>query len=419
MSSTVTRGLDWLERSLKPAVKALYQRPITEVSRVWRRALVRTRFIGITGSGGKTTTKNLLHAALAGRYASTRNHDSDNQLYDIARTLMRTGLGTRFCVQEVGASAPGRFQSMLALLRPQVGVVTNIGTDHISAFGSSQAVAAEKTKLIASLPSDGIAVLNADEPLVAAMAGSCRGRVVTYGIENEAQFRGEVVTDRWPQRLTLRIHHAGQTILAPTRLLPGYQAGNVLAAVATACSLGVTLEQAVRSISQYEPILGGMTEHSTKRGITFIRDDGKAPEWSLHKALQYLARAEAARKIAVIGTISDAGRKANMYRRAVEVALTAADHVLLVGQRAAAAAPRLRALGGEKLSVFETVQEAAQWLRGFARAGDLVLLKGSAGADHLARLALSIDQDVRCWRARCPRGIFCDRCSLVGVPAAP
>ena len=107
------------------------------------------------------------------------------------------------------------------------------------------------------------------------------------------------------------------------------------------------------------------------------------------------------------------------YRRAVEAALAAADHVILVGARAVASAPRLMAAGGGKLLAFQTVQEAAQWFSGFARTGDLVLLKGSNIADHLARIALAMDRDVSCWRSACPRQIYCDRCALLQSPAGP
>jgi UDP-N-acetylmuramoyl-tripeptide--D-alanyl-D-alanine ligase len=161
-----------------------------------------------------------------------------------------------------------------------------------------------------------------------------------------------------------------------------------------------------------------MSVQFTQRGVTFIRDDVKAPEWSLLKAIQYIAQAQAVRKLIVIGTISDSGGKAQLYRAGVQAALAAADRVLLVGERAASAARRLDAAGG-RLIAFATVSGAARWLDGFAQAGDLVLLKGSTRADHLARMALNFDQPVQCWRTRCSRNILCDRCRLIRVPAAP
>jgi UDP-N-acetylmuramoyl-tripeptide--D-alanyl-D-alanine ligase len=204
-----------------------------------------------------------------------------------------------------------------------------------------------------------------------------------------------------------------------TQLLPPYQASNVLAAVATACSLGVPLEQAALAMSRHKPMLGRMSLYMSRRGVAVIRDDWKAPYWSLFKAMQYMAEAQAARKVIVIGTISDGGGRRPLYRNPVVAALAAADHVLLVGPRATAAAPRLADIGGAKLLTFEFARDAARWLSDFAREGDLVLLKGSNKADHLARLALALDDDVQCWRSHCPRKLMCDRCRLSNVAAVP
>jgi UDP-N-acetylmuramoyl-tripeptide--D-alanyl-D-alanine ligase len=166
-----------------------------------------------------------------------------------------------------------------------------------------------------------------------------------------------------------------------------------------------------------------MSVHETRRGVTFIRDDWTAPNWSLPMALEYMAGAQASRKLIVLGTIADYGGTARrVYRRAVAGAAQAADHVILIGPRAHSTAKRFGAkdaTGAEKVTAFETVHEAAKWLGDSARAGDLVLLKGSNPADHLARLALLMDRDVACWRRRCGRDIFCDNCRLLGEASPP
>jgi UDP-N-acetylmuramoyl-tripeptide--D-alanyl-D-alanine ligase len=252
------------------------------------------------------------------------------------------------------------------------------------------------------------------------MAAQCRARVVTYGLENDAHFRAELVADSWPNRLAVRIRYGNETALAETRLLGRHQASNAVAAIATACSLGVPLADAAMAVSRHAPLLGRMSVHETSRGVTFIRDDWKAPNWSLPSALEYMARAQASRKLIVIGTISDYGGTARrVYRRAVAGAMQAADHVVIVGPRAHSTATRFAATGADKLTAFETVREAAKWLGDFARAGDLVLLKGSNPADHLARLALLMDREVACWRRRCGRDIFCDHCRLLEEPSPP
>jgi UDP-N-acetylmuramyl pentapeptide synthase len=418
MFKIVDQLLDWVRHGGGPGIQAIYHRPVIETARLWRQFLPRTCFIGVTGSAGKTTTKELLHAALASRYRAAKNSGSQNVLYPMARTLLTVGPSTQYCVQEVGAYQVGGFDPMMALLRPRVGVVTNVGTDHYTSFRGRAGVAAEKGKLIACLPSDGLAVLNADDDLVAAMAQNCRARIVTYGLQQEAEFRAEVLTDRWPDRLALRIRHGSDAVVAQSRLLGAHQAGSVLAAVATACSLGVPLAEAAAAMSGHQPVLGRMSVHETARGVTFIRDDLKAPDWSLSNAWQFMAGAKAGRKLIVLGTISDSpGSRSSRYRRAAQAAMQAADRVLLIGSRAVSTFARLQPAAADRLLAFDTVGDAAKWLTKFARAGDLVLLKGCNRVDHLARLALALDNDVRCWRHRCGWEKFCDHCRLIGESA--
>src|SRR5665213_1811963 len=339
-TASFNRLLDQMEHGGKAAAKAVYRRPAIEAARLWRRMLPGTGFVGIAGSAGKTTTKELLYCALKSRYRCTRNTDSNNQLYSIARTLIATGPMNQYCVQEVGASERGAFDPMMALLRPQVGVITNIGTD-------------------------------------------------------------QVVSHRWPERLSLCIHHGNDSVLANTRLLEAHQAGSVLAAVATACALGVPLGEAALAVSRHEPLLGRMSVQPSARGVTFIRDDWKAPLWSLPAVWQFMGDAIAPRKLIVLGTISDyGGDSRRVYRHSVSQALAVADHVLLAGPRARSLQAHFAATAGERLHGFEHIRGAAQRLDGYVRAGDLVLLKGSNQSDHLARLALADEQKVSCRRAR-------------------
>jgi UDP-N-acetylmuramoyl-tripeptide--D-alanyl-D-alanine ligase len=413
-------AMDFLRRGGGPAVESIYQRPVITAAGAWRRALDKTCFIGITGSAGKTTTKELLHAALAIGSRCIKSFDSDNVLYPTARTLMRVAPWTQYCVQEVGLSAPDAFEPILRLLRPRVGIVTNIGMDHLR---TQKQVAEAKGKLIACLPADGLAVLNTDDELVAGMASRTSARVVTYGFGKNADYCGEVVSASWPSRLVMHIRHRDTETLLVTRLLGSYQGTNVLAAIACAHSLGVPMADIVAGIGGHRPLLGRMSVHTTDGGITFIRDDFKAPAWAFQSALRYMAEARAARKVIVIGTISSHGgskKEIRNYQQALSTAAEAADQVLLVGPRAQS---RLKRMGERestaRIHAFESVRDASAWLGKYLRPGDLVLLKGSNRADHLARLALSVDRQVQCWRDRCGWVKFCDHCRLIDKPALP
>jgi UDP-N-acetylmuramoyl-tripeptide--D-alanyl-D-alanine ligase len=255
------------------------------------------------------------------------------------------------------------------------------------------------------------------------MASRTQARVVTFGFGGNADYCGEVVSASWPNRLVMRIRHRDAVTLLVTRLLGSYQSTNVLAALACAHSLGVPMADIVAGIGSYRPLLGRMSVHTTDRGITFIRDDFKAPAWAFQSALRYMAEAHAARKVIVIGTISSHGSgkgEVRNYRQALSSAATAADQVLLVGPRAQSMLKRMgEAESCARMHAFASVRDASAWLGEYLRPGDLVLLKGSNRADHLARLALSVDRQVGCWRDRCGWVKFCDHCRLIDRPAAP
>ena len=418
-SSHIASGtLDFLSQRAKPVAKRLYGPAIIAAAGAWRRVL-RTELIGITGSAGKTTTKELLYTILSSVARTVRSHDSDNQLYDVARTLMRTSPRVRYGVFEVGASEPGGFDPMLELLRPRVGIVTNVGEDHYKAFRGPEAVAAEKGKLIAALPADGIAILNADDPRVLAMAARARARIVTFGTAAKADLHAESMHSRWPEPLRLQVYWDGRCFELQTRLHGKHQASCVLAALAASGALGVPLEAAVTAMASWQPPTGRMSAWSTPGGVHFLRDDFKAPAWSLPASLEVMAEATAPRRIIVLGTVSDyGGNSRKVYRRAVSMALQASEIAIVIGDRADSLIEQFPAeAAGNRLLGFGTVREASQWLHDAAQPGDLVLLKGSI-SDHLSRLALQFERDVRCWQQPCKRMHFCERCPLLASERA-
>jgi UDP-N-acetylmuramyl pentapeptide synthase len=411
---------EFLERRLKPLAKAAYQPLVRAAARVLRDRCGHVRYVGITGSAGKTTTKDLLRAALSAGGPTIANSNSNNQGYAIARTLLGLRRGTRFAVQELGASEPGGLRSLLAQLRPDVGVVLNVGLDHRKSFRDADSIAAEKRELIAALPPAGLAILNADDPRVAAMQDATRARVVRFGFTAEAQVRGRILNASWPDPLSLEVNVDGNTQFIRTRLQGAQQATCVLAAVATAWALGIPLRDIAARIGEVEPMRGRMSLDRLPGGISFLRDDWKAPAWSLPASLAILRDARATRRLVVLGTLSDySGASRRAYKLAVKAAAAVADQVVLVGERADHAARLAAELAPATLLGFHTVKEAAAHLAAELRPGDLVLLKGSNQSDHLARIPLSLRMTVGCWRRRCGRQEFCDECGLVGRSSEP
>jgi UDP-N-acetylmuramoyl-tripeptide--D-alanyl-D-alanine ligase len=381
-----------------------------------RRSVAGVTFIAVTGSAGKTTTKDLIAAVLASRHRGSKSPGTHNSAHWVSHTVLGARRGDGFCVHELGATGPGSLDDPIALVRPRVAVVTNVGGDHRSAFRTLEATAAEKAKVVHAVPRAGFAVLNADDPRVLAMAGSCRGRVLTYGLRPDAAVRAESVRSSWPDRLSFTVIHGEQRVAVHTRLCGVHWTHACLAAIATGTGLGVPLPVAAAALATVDPI-PGRYQPVEAAGVTFVRDEVKASLWSIAPALQFLRDARAPRKVVVLGTISDyAGRASQVYADVARQALDVADEVLFVGPQAVRSGGARSHPKGAALRAFPTIREAHRHLSDTLVPGDLVLLKGSQRADHLLRLVLARRGRIACWRTGCRRTKFCDDCLLLRVP---
>jgi UDP-N-acetylmuramoyl-tripeptide--D-alanyl-D-alanine ligase len=370
------RALGWRWLKLETAA----WRRLQLAPRYRNRVLRRVAFIGVTGSCGKTTTKELIAAVLATRLSGRSTPGN----HKVSPHLERTILGVRpwddFCLVEM-AIARRRvllFDDTLRLIRPQIGVVTVIGTDHLGIYRSVEGVAAQKRRLVECLPAHGTAVLNADDPLVRGMQQHTKARVLTYGVSADAMLRAENVGARWPERLSFTLHHGGRTLEVRTQLCGAHLVASVLAALAVGVAMGIPLEEAVQAVGNVPPFDRRLSPLAHPRGFTIVRDDFKAPLWSIPAALQFMQEARAERKIIVLGTISDyAGKSDATYVAVARQALAVADRVIFVGNASAKCLKAARHGADEALQAFYSVEAAAEHLRDSLRSGDLVLLKGS------------------------------------------
>lgn len=388
-------------------------------SRVHRARLHDVTFIGITGSSGKTTTKELSAAILSSTGPCHRSVASLNDHEMIDRTVLATSRTDRYCVVEMGATARGYLDRPLRAVRPQIGVLTCIAQEHYATFRTLEAVAAEKRKLIDSLPADGTAVLNRDDPHVRTIGERCSARTVWVGSDEGSTLQLLEASSAWPEPLTLRFRFEGTEYRLVTRLHGRHLATSVLCALGVAVATGVRLQKAVEALGRVDSANGRMQIMPAGGGVVFVRDDFKAPQWSLDAPLDFLRHASATRKVAVIGTISDTPQDpASRYSRAARRALGAADLVLMVGNQALDHSRVERLHAGEALRSFKMLEDAAAFLRTELRAGDLVLLKGTNKQDHLVRLALDRVREVRCWDMSCNREVFCTGCSRLSTTDA-
>lgn len=395
-----------MKKSLKRRVKGLYQRPAMELARAYRPYLAHHHVIGITGSSGKTTAKDVTAAVLSTSLAGPKSYDTTNGAYSIARTLLATRPYHDFCVQEVGAFCPGSLDPLLRILRPTVGAITVIGNEHYGSFKGMEGVVREKRKLVDILPTDGIAVLNVDDPYLADVASNAHVRVVRFGRSQAAEVRATDVAACYPDRLSFTVSCRGEEARVQTRLLGEHQLVPVLTAIAIGHALGVPLDSAIHAIESCASTRSRMELVETKDGVTFINDSYKLPYWTLESVFDFMRNARAGRKWIVLGQISDhAIRPGQLYRRLAKSALASCDQAVFIG-RSTHHAPE----SGGRIHSFAHVREADAFLRAELAAGDLVLIKGNNVGEHLVRLFLSRTQTVSCWREDCGLAIDCRSC---------
>lgn len=380
-------------------------------ARLHRTLLTRTTFIGVGGSSGKTTTKDLI-AAILGAHANCKaSPGTGNELWSVEWAVKATNRGHTFSVVELSEHSPGALDSALRVVRPQIGVLTLIAREHYSAFGSMEAIAAEAAKIVAGLPRDGVAVLNRDDPHLRAIGDRYSGSIVWVGRAEGANIRLLESRSQWPEPLTLRVWFDGETHEVKTRLHGVHLTLPALCALGVAVAASVPFAMAAEAVGQAEASYARMQIEAGADGVVFVRDDWKAPEWSFAAPLQFMRDAHARRKLVVIGSISDSPRSpSKRYAYAARQALEVADVVLLVGVDARGA---LKAeLGRDRgaLHAFVQIREAAEFLRNELREGDLVLLKGTNLQDHLVRVVLDRQRPVQCWATACGRVEFCGSC---------
>lgn len=368
-------------------------------------------FVAITGSTGKTTTKDLCADILSCSGPVTKTQHSSNEPAMVAVTVASIRNGDRYAVVEVSGGHPRAMDWPLRLFKPRIAVVTLIQREHAHSDFGLEEIAAEKFRLVDALPEDGTAILNIDDPLLRERGQQCGRKVIWIGRDEAATLRLVDAQSKWPQPLTLKVAYEGKDYSLATRMHGEHLALPVLCALAVALATGMELSDAIDSMQKLESSEGRMQIVPSSDGVTFLRDDWKAPLWSLDAPMTFMRDAVASRKIMVIGTLSDYSRSASkLYPQVAEKALDIADHVIFVGPHAHRATKRAKGEQLERLQGFSEARQASVYLRELLRPGDLVLLKGSSRVDHLVRLMLDRENPVACWENRCGKSQFCTRC---------
>ena len=346
------------------------------------RARSKAHVVGVTGSTGKTTTKDLLAAVLSTRMATVANTASFNNEVGLPLTLARLEPGTEALVVEMGARGHGHIAALARLARPEIGVVLNVGTAHLGIFGSQAAIAQAKGELVEALPASGTAVLNADDPLVAAMARRTAARVLSFGLGAGAEVRAEAVAldAGGHASFKLRTPAGGAETTLPA---PGeHLVQDALAAAAAGHALGLDPEDVARGLR--EATLSPMRMQVQRRadGLTVINDAYNANPASMGAALKTLAAARrGGRVVAVLGEMAELGEHAQaehdrLGRRATRLGI---DRLVGVGElgEVTVRAARLEGMWPEEAIAVADGDAAVAALEAWLRPGDVVLVKAS------------------------------------------
>lgn len=353
------------------------------------------RVVGLTGSSGKTSTKDLL-AALAARLGPTvAPPGSYNNEIGHPLTVLRADESTRYLVLEMGARGRGHIARLTGVAPPDVGVVLNVGSAHLGEFGSREAVAEAKGELVEALPADGTAVLNADDPLVLAMAARTSALVVTFGRSPEATVRAdrESLDDAGRPRFTLCTPEGSAKVAL--RLYGSHAVSNAVAAAAAARELGMPVADIAAALSEATPASRWRMEVTRRPdGVTVVNDAYNANPESVLAALDTLVHmARGRRAFAVLGCMAELG------------AATASEHERIGARAARGGLAGIVAVGETAASVLKGAEGVASWtgervrvddaggaiaaMAERLRPGDVVLVKGSRVVE-LERVALAL-----------------------------
>jgi UDP-N-acetylmuramoyl-tripeptide--D-alanyl-D-alanine ligase len=341
--------------------------------------------LAVTGSSGKTSVKDML-AAVLGRVAPTvATAGSFNNELGLPLTVLRATGETRHLVLEMGARGVGHLASLCALAPPDVSLVLNVGKAHLGEFGSQHNIAVAKGELVEALGPDGVAVLNADDPLVSAMASRTRGRVTTFGHAAVADVRLSDVGLDELGRPSFQLSAGGSVEAVSLHLVGEHQAVNAAAVAAAALAAGLRLDEACAGLRSVERLSRWRMEiRERPDGLVVVNDAYNANPDSMRAALETLARMggrAGRRTVAVLGTMRELGDSSADEHRAVGrlAGRLGIDVVVVVGDDARATYDALVDAGGAPVTTRHvgTRDEAAAWLRDNVAGPDVVLVKAS------------------------------------------
>ena len=402
---------NWQRRAYKLKIHLL-KNLIRMLAFLWRLLLFRTTFIAITGSVGKTTAKECLAAILSSRYPTAYTFANQNGDWGVPRCILRVRPWHRYAVIEVATGGPGQIRRSVRLVRPHIALILSVRLVHLQGFSSLESIAKEKASLLSGLRPGGLAVMNGDDPQVAAMSIPAGIRTLWFGSSPTFEYSVSNVSSRWPERLTFQFTWDGQSYPVRTRLVGTHWTPSVAGAIAAALACGWDPNMAAVAVEKTEPTQGRLRPMTLPGGAIILRDDYGAQLPTLEPALKVLREAEVRRRILVTSDISATSRG---HRRRLRFlgreAARSVDSAVFIDSRGedACKAAIQEGLATENVHHFVDLRKGAEFLRRELQTGDLVLLKGR-NSHHLARVYFAQLGSIECWKTDCRLRVLCDLC---------
>ena len=352
---------------------------LQQVARFWR-TRQDVRVVGITGSVGKSTTKELVAEVLGQRYGTLKNKGNLNNEIGLPLTLLNLGPGHQRAVLEMGFYVPGEIAFLCEIAKPQIGVVTNIGTVHAERAGDQETIARGKAELLQSLPGNGVAILNADDPLVREMAKYTQARILYYGVDSTAELRADNVEGLGLEGIRFRLHYHDEVLYLRVPMIGRHSVQTALRAAAVGLVDGLTWQEIVNGLRSTSVQLRLMAVR-TEKGALILDDTYNASPESMLATLNLLDEMDG-RKVAVLGDMLELGQYEWRGHELVGIrASEIVEELVTLGERGRmiAAAARRAGLPASHITELDTVEQAIDFLRQRLNSQDVVLVKGSRG----------------------------------------
>jgi len=351
----------------------------------FRRLQLPAFFIAITGSNGKTTTKELLVRIMTGYAQTAYNERNYNNQIGVSQALLAIENQPQYCVLELGTNHPGEIALLAGLVAPDLSVITNVNASHLEGLGDVAGVLREKTSLFEGTKPDGVIFINLDDAALRPIAERPARRALTFGITNSADYTLSIDKERGLAGFDIRLSLRGESVATTTRLLGMHNLYNILTAAAIASHIGVPPRDIAERVASFEPYPGRFHAITSKKGYTVIDDAYNANPASMEWAITTLDKIPCnGKKIAILGDMKELGDKQEAYHRELGTLLKKSNlsAIIFVGDEMRAA---FKAINNGRARIFPDIASLVEHVSGIAGRDDIILVKGSR-AMHMDKI---------------------------------